>query len=243
VGADSERVRKLKGGYSAEGDDPSVMLGDLVIEVTPSGEIVKQRKSWEHFDPATEIICPLDHRMEWSHYNSISATPTGDWLLSFRRISMLAEVSAKSGKIKWKWADGTTSHQHDAKYSGADTITVFDNGVHRKSIDYSQAIEINAKTREIVWEYADDPRFSLYTFLGGSVDRLPNDKMLICESAKGQFFEVTRSKKVVREYINPFFASNPRLGGRMNIVFPAHRYGVHHPAFAGVTSIRHATPI
>jgi len=224
-------VRKVKGGYSADGDDPNLMLGDLVIEVTPAQEIVKQWKSWEHFDPATEIICPLDHRMEWSHCNSISLTPGGDWLLSFRRISLIAEVSAKSGKIKWKWANGTTSHQHDAKYSSADTITVFDNGVHRKGIDFSRAIEINAKTRAIVWEYADDPPFSFYTVMGGSVDRLPNDNMLICETSKGQFFEVTRSKKVVWEYINPFFVSNPRLGGRINMVFRVHRYGVDHPAF------------
>ena len=225
-------VRKVKGGYNDDADDPNLMLGDVVLEVTPAGEIVKEWKSWDHFDPATEIICPLDHRMEWSHCNSISATPTGDWLLSFRRISMVGEVSAKSGKFKWKWS-GVTGHQHDAKYSSPDTITVFDNGVHRRSIDFSRAIEINAKTREIVWEYADDPPFSLYTFMGGSVDRLPNDNMLICESAKGQFFEVTRGKKVVWEYINPMFTNNPRLGGRMNIVFRAHRYGVDHPALAG----------
>ncbi len=226
-------ARKVKGGYVADGDDPNVMLGDLVIEVTPAGKIVKQWKSWEHFDPATEIICPLDHRMEWSHCNSISVTPKGDWLLSFRRISMLAEVNAKTLKIKWKWSDGTTAHQHDAKYSGADTITIFDNGVHRKSMDFSRAIEINAKTREIVWEYADDPPFSFYTVMGGSVDRLPNDNILICETSKGQFFEVTRSKKVVWEYINPFFVSNHRLGGRINMVFRVHRYGFNHSALAG----------
>ena len=226
-------VRKVKGGYSADGDDPKLMLGDVVLEVTPAGEIIREWKSWDHFDPATEIICPLDHRMEWSHCNSISITPTGDWLMSFRRISMIAEVSAKSGKIKWKWGDGTTAHQHDAKYSGPETITIFDNGAHRKTMDYSRAIEINAKTREIVWEYADDPPFSFYTLMGGSVDRLPNNNILICETAKGQMFEVTRSKKVVWEYINPFFVANPRLGGRVNMVFRAHRYGVDHPALAG----------
>ncbi len=209
------------------------MLGDVVLEVTPEGEIVKEWKSWDHFDPATEIICPLDHRMEWSHCNSISLTPTGDWLLSFRRISMVGEVSAKSGKFKWKWtaappAISTTPSTRAATPSPSSTTACI-----AGSIDFSRAIEINAKTREIVWEYADDPPFSLYTFMGGSVDRLPNDNMLICESAKGQFFEVTRSKKVVWEYINPMFTNNPRLGGRMNIVFRAHRYGVDHQALVG----------
>ena len=223
-------VRRIKGGYHEDGDDPKHMLGDLIFEVTPDGEIVKQWKSWEYFDPATEIICPLDHRMEWSHCNSVSVTPKGDWLLSFRRISMLAEVSSRTGKLKWKWSDGTVSHQHDAKYSSDKTITIFDNGVHRKGIEYSRVIEIDSKTRKIVWEYADDPPFAFYTVMGGSVDLLPNGNMLICETSKGQFFEVTRSKKVVWEYINPFFVANPRLGGRINMAFKVHRYGADHPA-------------
>ncbi len=225
-------VRQVKGGYHEKDDDPKRMLGDVVIEVTPDGDIVKEWKSWDHFNPKTEIICPLDHRMEWSHCNSISLSPKGDWLMSFRRINMIAEVRARTGKIKWKMA-GVTAHQHDVKYSSDDTITIFDNGVHRRSMDYSRVLEIDAKTREILWEYNDNPPFSFYTVMGGSVDRLPNGNMLICETSKGQFFEVTRSKQVVWEYINPFFMANPRLGGRMNLVFRAHRYGPDHPGLTG----------
>lgn len=226
-------VRRIKGGYNADDDNPDEMLGDVVIEVDPQGEIVREWKSWHHFDPKTEIICPLDHRREWSHGNSISLSPKGDWLLSFRRINLVCEVRARSGKIKWRLPAGTTHHQHDAKYSSESTITIFDNGVHRKSMDYSRVIEVDAKTREVLWEYADNPPFSFYTIMGGSVDRLPNGNMLICETSKGQFFEVTRDKKVVWEYINPFFVSNPRLGGRMNLVFRCHRYGHDDPALAG----------
>jgi hypothetical protein len=226
-------VRRIKGGYNDPEDDPGHMLGDMVLEVTPDGETVKTWKSWQHFDPATEIICPLDHRLEWSHCNSISATPSGDWLMSFRRLSMICEVKASTGKIKWKWADGTTAHQHDAKYSGPDTITIFDNGVHRKGVEYSRAIEIDAKTKEIRWQYTDDPPFAFYTLMGGSADALPNGNVLICETSKGQFFEVTRRKQVVWEYINPFYVYNPRLGGRMNMVFRAHRYGPDYSGLEG----------
>lgn len=225
-------VRRIKGGYNEDGDDPTRMLGDMVIEVDANGNVLKTWKSWDHFDPKTEIICPLDHRLEWSHCNSLSLAPNGDWLMSFRRINLIAEISAKSGKIKWKLADGTTAHQHDAKYTDKGTITLFDNGVHRRGIEYSRALELDAKTRKVVWEYADDPPFSFYTVMGGSVQRLPNGNTLICETSKGQFFEVTHGKKVVWEYISPFFVSNPRVGGRMNMVFRAHRYGPEHSALA-----------
>jgi hypothetical protein len=40
---------------------------------------------------------------------------------------------------------------------------------------------------------------------------------------------VTTGKHVVWEYINPYFVSNPRLGGRINITFRAHRYGPDYP--------------
>ena len=68
-------VRKVKGGYQNDNDEPSKMLGDVVIEVTRDGDVKRKWRSWDHLDPSTDIICPLDHRMEWSHCNSISRTP------------------------------------------------------------------------------------------------------------------------------------------------------------------------
>ncbi len=224
-------VSKVKGGYHAEGDDPKSMLGDAVIEVTPDGKIVKEWKSWQHFDPKTEVIGPFYHRKEWSHCNSISLAPNGDWLMSFRLFDTIMQINPKSGKIRWKWGDGTTiASQHDVKYATDRTITIFDNGCFRKNgMQYSRALEIDAKTKEVLWEYADNPPFSFFTLMGGSADVLPNNNVLICETSKGQFFEVTRDKKVVWEYINPMFITNPRLGGRMNMVFRAHRYGPSYP--------------
>jgi hypothetical protein len=224
-------VGKVKGGYYAEGDDRKSMLGDAVIEVTPDGKIVREWKSWQHFDPKTEVIGPFYHRKEWSHCNSISLAPNGDWLMSFRLFDTIMQINPKSGKIRWKWGDGTAfASQHDVKYATERTITIFDNGCFRKNgMQYSRALEIDAKTKEILWEYADDPPFSFFTLMGGSADVLPNNNVLICETSKGQFFEVTRDKKVVWEYINPMFINNPRLGGRMNMVFRAHRYGPNYP--------------
>ena len=66
----------------------------------------------------------------------------------------------------------------------------------------------------------------------GSADRLPNGNTLICEAAKGHLFEVTPDKKVVWEYINPFFEINRRMGGRINLVARAHRYGPDYPGVA-----------
>jgi hypothetical protein len=224
-------VKKVKGGYNAKGDDPLRMLGDVVIEVTPEGEVIRDWKSWHHLDPRKDIICPLDHRLEWTHANSIHLSPKNEWVISFRRISTIIRVAPRSGKIKWRYKDEEMSHQHDAKYTPYGTMTIFDNGVHRRSVEYSRAIEIDPKTKKVIWEYTDNPPFTMFTVMGGCVDRLPNGNTLITETSKGQVFEVTPEKKVVWDYINPFFSVNPRLGGRINMVFRAHRYDASHAAF------------
>jgi len=226
-------TRRVKGGYHGEEANPTEMLGDVVIEVTPIGNIKRRWQSWDHLDPKIDVICPLDERREWGHANSISLSPKGDWVISFRRISTVIQVAPRSGKIKWRFTDDFVSHQHYAKFTKTGTMTIFDNGAHRKGIEYSRAIEIDPKTKKVIWEYADNPPFTMYTLMGGCVDRLPNGNTLITETAKGHLLEVTYDKKVVWEYINPFFTANPRLGGRINMVFRAHRYSVGHAAFKG----------
>ena len=222
--------KRIRGGYPAEDVDPNLMLGDVVLEVKPDGSLKQKWKSWNHLDPKIDLICVMDDRREWTHANSISLSPRGDWVISFRRTSTIIQVNPRSGKIKWRFNDGEMSHQHDAKFTAAGTMTIFDNGVHRRGVEYSRAIEIDPKTKKVIWEYTDNPPFTMYTVMGGCVDRLSNGNTLITETSKGQFLEVTPQNKVVWEYINPFFVTNPRLGGRFNGVFRAHRYTQSHPA-------------
>ena len=222
--------KRIKGGYPAEDVDPNLMLGDVVLEVKPDGSLKQKWKSWDQLDPKIDLICVMDDRREWTHANSISLSPRGDWVISFRRTSTIIQVNPRSGKIKWRFKDGEMSHQHDAKFTAAGTMTIFDNGVHRRGVEYSRAIEIDPKTKKVIWEYTDNPPFTMYTVMGGCVDRLSNGNTLITETSKGQFLEVTPQNKVVWEYINPFFVTNPRLGGRFNGVFRAHRYTQSHPA-------------
>ncbi len=226
-------VSRVKGGYREKDDDKHGMLGDAVLEVTPDGDIVHNWKSWHHLDPSVDIICPLDDRREWTHANSIDTAPNGDWVISFRRISTIIRVKPNTGAIKWRFNDESVRHQHDARFISGNRVTFFDNGVHRKGIEYSRAVEISARSKKIVWSYMDNPPFTLYTIMGGSVERLPNGNTLICETSKGHFLEVTQDGKVVWEYINPMFTSNPRLGGRINMVFKVHRYSAGFPGLKG----------
>ncbi len=224
--------KRVRGGLSRP-DDPPQILGDVVFELDADAQIVNEWRSWEHLDVAEDVICPIDHRLEWTHTNSIQTTPDGEWLLSFRRTSTVAVVDPKTGRIRSRWGRGIVSHQHDAKILPNGNLLLFDNGVHRLlEADFSRALEVNRQTGEIVWSYSDEPPFHFCSYMAGSADRLRNGNTLICDAAVGRFFEVTMAKQIVWEYVNPFYTSNPRLGGMINITFRAHRHLADEPALA-----------
>jgi hypothetical protein len=228
-----ELTDRVQGGMNKP-DDPEEMLADVILEVNGQGALVGQWSSWEHLDFTSDAICPIDHRLEWTHANSISTTPDGDWLVSFRRNDTIGAIIPGSGEFRWKWGRGTIAHQHDAKILSNGNLLVFDNGVHRQGdVEFSRVLEVDMAKDEIVWSYSDDPPFHFYSFMAGGADRLPNGNTLICDSAVGRFFEVTPGRDIVWEYVNPFYVNNPRLGGRINITFRAHRYGPDAPELAG----------
>jgi len=223
--------KRVKGGI-AQPNDPPQLLADVVLDIDGAGKVVHEWRSWEHLDVDDDVICPIDHRLEWTHANSLRTTPDGDWLISFRRTSTVAAIDPKTGAFRWKWK-GLTAHQHDAKILPNGNLLLFDNGCHRlDGPDYSRALEFDRVKSEIVWEYHDEPAFHFYSLMAGCADRLPNGNTLICDSAVGRFFEVTPAKEIVWEYVNPFYANNPRLGGQINIVFRAHRHMPDEPALA-----------
>ena len=227
-------AEKVEGGCRGEHDDEP-MLGDVLMELDGRGEVVREWRAWEHFDPKADPICPLDHRKEWTHANSIAETADGDWIASFRRIDTVALIDPESGDIKWRLGPGVLAHQHDAKILPNGRLLVFDNGAHRKAGagEFSRVVEIDRESEEIAWSYVDDPPFGFFTFMAGGAERLPNGNTLICQSQVGRLIEVTHRREIVWEYVNPLFVYNARLGGRMNIVFKVHRYGPEHPALEG----------
>ncbi len=244
----AELTAQVRGGYRSD-DNPEQMLGDLVQEITPSGHVAWQWRSWEYLSVEEDVICPLEGRPEWTHGNSLAATPEGDLLVSYRQTSTIGIVDRASGAFRWKWGPGEISHQHCLTHLENGRILLFDNGSHRRapSTNYSRVIEVDPATSQIVWDYRGDPHISFYSYRIGGAQRLPNGNTLVCEGAPGRLFEVTTSHQIVWEYINPFLAASGRVvggsvSGHANSVFRAYRYGPDHPALRGkdLDPARHA---
>ena len=235
----SETTFRVKGGFSTA-EDPGKMLGDVVREFSPSGQVVHEWKSWEHLNVEEDVICPLEGRRKWTHGNSINVTADGSYLVSFRQTSTVGIVDRESGKFTWKWGPGNLSHQHNPSFLDNGHVLLFDNGSHRRapSTNYSRIVEIDPANNEIAWEYRGEPAISFYSYQISGAERQPNGNTLICEGATGRFVEVTMGNQIVWEYINPLFADSGRLAGgsstgQANSVFRAHRFAPDALAFKG----------
>ena len=220
----------MKGGIVEE-DVAEPMLGDVVREVTPTGNIVDPWRSWEHLNVDEDVICFLENRHEWTHQNSLNITANGDLLVSFRQTSTVGIVDRANGEFSWKWGPGEISHQHNPTYLDNGHVLIFDNGPHNVGASFSSIVEVDPSTNELAWEYSGDPPISFYSYHISGAERLPNGNALICEGAPGRIFEVTHNKEIVWEYINPFRSNGGGGGGgnAANSVFRAHRYGPDHP--------------
>jgi hypothetical protein len=74
------------------------------------------------------------------------------------------------------------------------------------------------------------------SFISGC-QRLPNGNTLICNGSVGRFFEVTREKERVWEYVSPFYFkfTPPSVLDWNNTVFRCHRYAPDYPGLKGKT--------
>lgn len=153
--------------------------------------------------------------------------------------------------------------QHDAHWipkgvPGEGNILVFNNGLNRPGGKYSTVDEFTPPAdaagkysyttgsaygpTTTTWNYEANPRTSFYSSNISGAQRQPNGNTLICNGANGILFEVTATKEVVWQYVNPVTATGiltqgeqvPNGGqGKTNSVFKIQRYAPDYPAFNG----------
>ncbi len=232
-------AKLVVGGKPGTEDKGKHMWTCGLREVNPQGEVVWEWLAYEHLDPVEDgIICPMEHRDEWTHGNSIEEFDNGDILTCFRYPSLVVRIDKKTGKIKWKWGQGKVYHPHNPTILDNGNILLFDNGPHRPDsyIAYSKCVEFNPETGEIVWEYIGNPPTEFFSSVCAGCQRLPNGNTLIMESTRGRIFEVTYEGELVWEYIIPFYAQ-VRSGqgsfnlGRNNFTHRAYRYPLDWEGF------------
>jgi hypothetical protein len=121
-------------------------------------------------------------------------------LVTFRNQDRIAIFDAAFATVIWSWGGKDLDGPHDAQLLPSGNILLFDNGLAR---GWSRAVEVDPRTRTIVWSWEAHPRLSFSTASKGSVQRLPNGNTLLAESDRGRAIEVSPSGDVVWEFLCP----------------------------------------
>jgi len=216
---------KVRGGRPGTEYGQGNMDAPYLVEMTTKGETIWEWRSWEHFDPETEVMTAVqDDRDVWTVGNGVSEMPDGNLIASFRDISTVIMINRATGAIYWKLGAPPLAGQHAAHLLANGNVLLFDNGPHRldHSFPFSRVLEIDPATKRIVWKYQEARVADFFSPRLSNAQRLPNGNTLINEGWFGRLFEVTRDGSVVWEYVNPYFG--PRQNFIVNAVQRAYRY-------------------
>ena len=162
--------------------------------------------------------------------------------------------------------DRALHYQHDPQWipaglEGAGRLLLFNNGQERESdaswssidelilpldpkLGFQRLSDAAFGPDAPAWSYEAEEQTSFYSAFISGCQRLPNGNTLVCSGAQGRFFEVTRSGRLVWEYLNPFGGEIPVSFGKASertpkvdskAVFQATRIAPEHPALRGRT--------
>ena len=145
--------------------------------------------------------------------------------------------------------------QHDAQFiddSEGLYISVYNNGIGRPDGNYSTVHHIEVpldatggypipsngafEPESAAWTYPASPDYDFFSHNVSGYTRLTDGHHLICQGAKGRFFELDNTGSMVWEYINPITSTGPhwrRQQSGSKRVFRATAVPATHPGLTG----------
>lgn len=163
----------------------SNVIGDVVLEVAPDGEIVNRIKIFDVLDPTR--LCygscagywrprGFDDSFDWCHANSaIHDTRDDSIIMSFRTQDCLIKIDRHSGELKWilgdpgNWREPWASrllkpdasvawqyHQHDCSITPDGNLLCFDNGNCRAVPFKTQMPDDQCYSRAVEFDIDED---------------------------------------------------------------------------------------
>ncbi|MCA9706542.1 MAG: aryl-sulfate sulfotransferase, partial [Myxococcales bacterium] len=199
------------------------VAGDLLVEITPEGDIVWEWDSFDHLDPLRRrdgfgdpILDPdtLTVANDWTHGNGLVHDPAADTLLySMRHQDWVILIDRATGDVLWRLGEegdftldaGTWQyHQHSPQWQDDGTLLLYDNGLGNPGLPdrmetsraVRYAIDPGTMTATQVWEDAAEDFVSP---IAGDADRLPDGSILVTDSAIGLDLGLDTAYARVRE--------------------------------------------
>ena len=195
-----------------------VVRDDLVVMLSAGGETLATKSLFDIVSTRPDLfelarIAPSNAgHIDLFHSNSVrwmnlphlaGSDPLygpNNVVVSIRHQDRVIIFDWQTSELLWAWGEGELSGPHDASILENGNLLIFDNGLAR---GWSRVIELDPRSKAIVWEYRAADLESFYTASRGGSQRLANGNTLITESGAGRAFEVTPDGDVVWEYWVP----------------------------------------
>ncbi|KAI1650984.1 ASST-domain-containing protein [Daldinia loculata] len=182
-----------------------------------------------------------DRAYDFFHMNSIDKDSRGNYLTSSRYMHSLTYINGTTGEVIWilggkrnmfqDLSDGTATnfaYQHDARWSGKDTITIFDNGVDdvHRDIALTRGLKLKidekAMTVSVVAEYFNPHK--IHGISQGSFQSLPNGNVLLGYGNSAAFTEFASNGDVL---CDTHFGPESRFGTAEVQSYRVYKYEWH----------------
>ncbi|MEM9452839.1 MAG: aryl-sulfate sulfotransferase [Myxococcota bacterium] len=183
------------------------VAGDLIVEITPDGDVVWEWDAFDHLDPQRRradfdepVFDPqtMTFASDWTHGNALLYDPDDDTvLICLRHQDWLVQIDRATGDVLWRLGDeGDFTltaglwpfHQHSPQWQDDGTLLLYDNGrgnptlpdTFETSRAVRYAVDTEAMTVTQVW--ADDAE-DFMAPIAGDADRLPDGSILVTDSS------------------------------------------------------------
>lgn len=180
--------------------DGTMVRGDKIVEVSPSGEVETVWSAWDCFDPTAE---PGDTpELGWTFANALDYDPAEQaYYLGIRNFSSIVKIDRATKECLWVLGLYASTidfslesevflHQHQFQVRG-DRIVVFDNegSLENESRVLEYQIDFANNVATQVWSFVSDPVVS--AFVLGEPTPLEGGDMFINWGSAGQLERVT----------------------------------------------------
>ncbi len=151
----------------------------------------------------------FDDVFDLEHANALVDVPEtipgvcarGDVLVSLWQCGIAGILDPSCTRLAWVWKSAGPDGFHTPVWTGRGTVLLFENTVAGSGgTPHSRVVEVDLRSRQIVWSFAGQPPESPYSASQGACQLLPNGNVLVTWSTDCRVQEVTRRGEVVWDY-------------------------------------------
>ncbi|HSA57770.1 MAG TPA: arylsulfotransferase family protein [Gemmatimonadaceae bacterium] len=198
--------------------------GTGVQHLGPAGEVLFAWSPFDHFEVSGwDPPMPGQANVNWTHGNAIALDADGNLLISFRNLSEIAKIDARTGDVLWRlggvhneftFVEQTSplfARQHGVRLDARGELVFLDNlGDATGSRTLRYALDEGARTARLLAVYRPDQ--SVVAQVGGTTQPLPPDRTLVSYGSGGRVEEYDGAGRVVW-----------RIAGNPGYIFRAQR--------------------